>query len=113
MLFRHAADYGIVLEAIERIVGSKIYQSNRNLYDELAQAVGWSKFSMEVETMDELRERIKTMDQKSVEKGIQQGIDKGIEIVAGRMIVEGFSASEIQTCTGLTLEQIENLDSTC
>ena len=112
MKFRHASDYAMMSEAEDRILRSEIYQSNRRLYDELAQAFGRRMFSMEVETMDEFKERRKIMDQKSVEKGIEKGRLEGIEFVALQMIEKGIPTSEIQTYTGLTLEQIQDLGRT-
>lgn len=105
MLFRHALDYEMTLKAEERIVRSEIYRSNRRLYTELAKEFGRRMFSMGVETMDEFKARVAMMDQKSIEKGKLEGI----EFVAAQMIKNGVPTSEIQTHTGLTAEQIQNL----
>ncbi len=109
MLIRHARDYGMMLEVYERIINSRIYQSNQSLYAELAQEFSKRVFSTEVTTMDEIKARLAEMDRRSMERGFEQGKLKGIESVAMQMIAKGLSINDIQDCTGLTLEQIQEL----
>ncbi len=54
------------------------------------------------------RGKLQGMEQ-GIERGIEQGKLQGIEFVASQMLDKGWSASEIETYTGLTHEQIQEL----
>ena len=105
MLFRHARDYGMMLEACRRIIRSEIYQSNQSIYAELAQDFGRRTLATEVQTMNDLGTRLEEMNQRAIE----QGKSVGIEFVALQMIEKEVPVEEIQSYTGLTLEQIQEL----
>ncbi len=54
------------------------------------------------------RGKLQGMEQ-GIERGKLQGMEQGIEFVASQMLDKGWSASEIQTYTGLNREQIQKL----
>ena len=121
MLLRHASEYDIIWQAQRQIEGSTLYRSNRRAYDELAQAVGAQHFGKEVSTMVELGSRFAELERNAeirwtavgVERGKQEGKQEGRqeekERVAMNLLNKGMSARDIRDCTGLTLEQIRNL----
>ncbi len=99
----------MIRDAERRIVGSKMYASNRQAYDELAHAVGLHRLGREVSTMEQLTSVIDEIEQDraiSFEEGKAQGIAEGVGLVISRLLENGLSEHEICKLSGLTLEEI-------
>jgi predicted transposase YdaD len=47
--------------------------------------------------------------ERGIERGIQQGIERGIQKVAGSLLRENMTLEQVAKLTGLTIEQLQNL----